>query len=251
MENHRHRPMGLSLLQKFVKLAPPTDKVIRTEDDIRRSDLMEGNASHQLKKGPRLVDAGTALPCEVQRRPGTDREAILTIRHGVLAQHAGSGPVSQLLGAVAALLEASGSGQRSRCVCFYRRFRFPLDSSFCSQLRGRTVIDRGKAPDSCGHALVVSGPSPTRHNFDQRWHQANVSRPADHNNTASPPLKGFSLPGFLKTPLRGIGLCNGHDTVFPYKWTSSTYSRHQQFWLYSSVMRHVFSPCNWPPVGPP
>jgi hypothetical protein len=49
MENYRHRLVGLSLLQILVKLGPPTDIVIRTEGDIRRSVTMDGNASHQLK----------------------------------------------------------------------------------------------------------------------------------------------------------------------------------------------------------
>ena len=64
----------------------------------------------------------------------------------------------------AALLETSVSGQRSRCVCFSPRFRFPLDSSFSlSRLRGRMALDRGqRGADNCAARPFVSGASATR-----------------------------------------------------------------------------------------
>jgi hypothetical protein len=61
MENYRHRLVGLSLLQKLVKLGPPTDIVIRTEGDIRRSVPMDGNASYQLKSNAKDLAQHAAM----------------------------------------------------------------------------------------------------------------------------------------------------------------------------------------------
>jgi hypothetical protein len=41
-----------------------------------------------------------------------------------------------VLGVLCCIIRSSCPDQRSRCVCFYPRFRFALNSSFCSQLWG-------------------------------------------------------------------------------------------------------------------
>jgi hypothetical protein len=139
MENHWHRPMGLSLLQIFVKLGPPTDKVIRTQSDIRRSGPMDGNASHQLKANASRMQVRRGSIPVLKGNLVRIRSTFLDTARSPRTP-SGPGLLSRPWGMFAALLEAALSGQRSRCICFYLRFRFLLDSPCCSQLRGKALI---------------------------------------------------------------------------------------------------------------
>jgi hypothetical protein len=67
----------------------------------------------------------------------------------------------QFFGYAVALLRASLPGQASRCACFSPRFRFLLDSSFCSRLRGEDLLARGEwAGQLCSTSLFHPSPSP-------------------------------------------------------------------------------------------
>jgi hypothetical protein len=249
-ENPRSRPMGLLPVTDLCETATTNRYSHSTEDTIRRSDPMEGNASHQgpTPRGRRYGGSMRGLEGDLVRSTCVMLGTAYRLR---------AGEPSSLYAHVAPLLKASASGQRSRCICFSPRFCSLLDSSFLSQLRGKAVSKDPPRPRRMGRTIVqhvlcfrssqvLPGPPESPPHVDHHQHQANCVPHRPPTTTEHHHLQNgrFHVP-IPKTPLRGIGLCNGHDTNFPYKWTSSTYSRHQQFWLYSSVMRQSCSPCNW------
>jgi hypothetical protein len=120
----------------------------------------------------------------------------------------------------------------------YSWFRLLLHSSFviCLSLNSGESGVEGSLKFSTQRRTIcaarpftkfVSGSSPTpRHIRDDGRPAKRVS--TDHRlqqHLILNPLKEVHLRDFHpKTSLRGIGLCNGHDTNFPYKRASSTYS---------------------------
>ena len=274
-------PNGLVPVTDIVKLAPPTDKVISTEGDIRRSDPMEGNASHRLKwLTPRRCRYGGSLG-------GMKGGELVRIRRtvhrgdtaGALAPHADSrqpGLGERLLLSyciVGNIYIWPDSRDHAACVSLLGFVSLSIRHFSLATPGGRRVIDRGQGgADNCAaRPLFQVPPRPatlliTTSMAD--WQQQASVAPvpvelcpasAAHNNiqlalllSSSPRLLHLARthlhPNFPKPPLRGIGLCNGLDTVVPYKCTSSTYSRQLQFWLYSAVMR---PPSAAPAIGPP
>lgn len=153
-------------------------------------------------------------------------------------------PVLRPGGRVAACLKSSVSGH-TRCDSFYSSVSFtPQFVIYLSQFQGKESKDHSTHRRTICAARpftkFVSGSSPTPRQSGKTSasSEAHLGRPQQHS--------AVHFHNFLpKTSLRGIGLCNGYDTNFPYKWTSSTYSQRQQFWLDPSVMRSSCSPCNW------
>jgi hypothetical protein len=139
----------------------------------------------------------------------------------MLALHTGSGPMS-LRWTCCCMFEVICIWPHTlRLFLFLGFVYFSVCHLSLSQFQGKESkdhsTDRRTICAARPFTKFVSGSSPTPRQSGASS-EAHLGRPQQHSEV--------HFHDFLpKTSLRGIGLCNGHDTNFPYKWTSSTYSQ--------------------------
>jgi hypothetical protein len=125
-------------------------------------------------------------------------------------------PVLRPGGRAAASLKSTVSGHRSRCDWFYFSVSFTSQFVICLSLNSEARSRRITQP-TVGQ-FVQHVLSPSLFQVPPRL-PLRIKRSASRPTTTTVKKYTFTI-SLPRTSLRGIGLCNGYDTNFPYKWTS-------------------------------